>query len=325
MTQVTPSSGKLHFMKLDFEELAPNFFSFLFTKHFSSNLVQTFKSSVDVVERALASAPLWGDIPVKENMPILLGCSLTNHRYGWEGCAHAKNVCVCVCAHVCIRVFVLSSALCTSASMCRTSRNWKKEEQFFSSDSAENTLCRLWASSSVMSLSPRWCALWEPQPSASPACGPSATSVPVQSRGEQGWLRSAGSLLMLTCRLAPKPWSPQLSPPQPGLVTCWASSEHVIVGKTSSFCGTQTYPCHIDLLLHESWIMKSVLWFLRCSQHFVRLNLFHERNLSEEPNHRSSSKWEMTDNWISLPFAMATASGPLISSEFPVILIIWKH
>lgn len=74
MTQVTPSSGKLHFMKLDFEELAPNFFSFLFTKRFSSNLVQTFKPSVDVVERALASAPLWGDIPVKENMPILLGC-----------------------------------------------------------------------------------------------------------------------------------------------------------------------------------------------------------------------------------------------------------
>lgn len=82
MTQVTPSSGKLHFMKLDFEELVPIFFSFLFTKHFSSNFVQTFKSSVDVVERAFASAPLWGDIPVKENMPILLGCSLTNHRYG---------------------------------------------------------------------------------------------------------------------------------------------------------------------------------------------------------------------------------------------------
>lgn len=104
MTQVMPSSGKLHFMKLDFEELAPIFFSFLSTKHFSSNLVQTFKSSVDVVERAFASAPLWEDIPVKENMPILLGCSLTNHRYGWEGCAHAKDVCVCVCVHMCAYV-----------------------------------------------------------------------------------------------------------------------------------------------------------------------------------------------------------------------------
>lgn len=38
--------------ELDCGGFAPNFFPFLFKKQFSSNLVQTFKSSVDVVERA---------------------------------------------------------------------------------------------------------------------------------------------------------------------------------------------------------------------------------------------------------------------------------
>lgn len=104
--------------------------------------------------------------------------------------------------------------------------------------------------------------------------------------------------------------------PSPAFVTCWASSEHVIVGKTSSFCGTQTYPCHIDLLLHESWIMKSVLWFLRCSQHFVRLNLFHELNLSEEPNHRSSSKMR-DDRQLNL-FALSNGDGIRSSNKLTI-------
>lgn len=78
MTKDVPSSGKLRFMKLDCEELAPNFFfSFLFKKRFLL-ILSRLSNQVDVVERTLIPAPLWGDIPVKENVPIPPGCSLTN-------------------------------------------------------------------------------------------------------------------------------------------------------------------------------------------------------------------------------------------------------
>lgn len=86
------------FYALDCEGFAPNVFfssSSSFSKSFSSNLVQTFNSSVDVVTRTFTPAPLWGDFPVQENTLILLGCSLTSGIHEREGCAHAIDMCVC--------------------------------------------------------------------------------------------------------------------------------------------------------------------------------------------------------------------------------------
>lgn len=108
MAKGAPSRNS--FYELDCEGFAPNFFSSL-SKSFSSNLVQTFKSSVDVVTRTFTPAPLWGDFPVKENTLILLGCSLTNGIYEQEGC-HMQQT--CACAHMCIHLFIASSVLCTS-------------------------------------------------------------------------------------------------------------------------------------------------------------------------------------------------------------------
>lgn len=173
----------------------------------------------------------------QENTLILLGCSLTNGIYGQEGCAHAAKM--CMCAHVRISVHCLKCTSHFSLNVQNFQKLEGKKKKKLLHDSAENTTCCLWAFSSPLSLSPQWCAyVMKPQPSASPA------SFPVQSWGGSfsqwpaGWPCHLGLLT--------------LSSPQASIPTCWASSEHVIVSKTSSFCGTQAYPCHIDLLLHES-------------------------------------------------------------------------
>lgn len=129
------------FMKLDCEGFAPKFFSSLFKNHSLLILSQTFKSSVDVVARTFTPAPLWGDIPAKENTRILLEFSLTNGIYGQEGCAHATDMCVCVCTHVRMSVHCLKCTLHFSLNV----QNFQKLEgkKKLLHDSIENTMCCL--------------------------------------------------------------------------------------------------------------------------------------------------------------------------------------
>lgn len=137
----------------------------------------------------------------------------------------------------------------------------KKVRSFLLYDSAQNTMCRLRAFSSQMSLSPQWraCRVDASAQCCPLTCAPSDTS-------------SIGSMVIeWTTRLssAPatpfsllfreqvcKPWPLLNTNPQPpqtqALRNCWAHSKHVIVSDTFLFYGTLTYSCHIDLLLHES-------------------------------------------------------------------------
>lgn len=113
-----------------------------FSKSFSSNLVQTFNSSVDVVTRTLTPAPLWGDFPVKENMLILLGCSLTNGIHEREGCAYATDM--CVCTHVRTSGCCLKCTLHFSLNVQNFQKLEEEEEEKKKlSNSAENTMCHL--------------------------------------------------------------------------------------------------------------------------------------------------------------------------------------
>lgn len=174
--------GKLHFMKLDCERFAPKFFSFLKKKNFFF-LVQTFKSSVGMVEN-VHTAPLWGDIPVKESMPISWDARL-QIMFMDKRAVHMQQACACV--HICVYVFVPSSVLCTSVSVCRTSRNRKDY------DSAENTMCRLWAFSSPMSLSPHDALVyWSHSPAHPHHLWPQCRlSLPPSRCNGEGWAGSA--------------------------------------------------------------------------------------------------------------------------------------
>lgn len=131
MTEVTPSSGKLHFMKLDHEALTPNFFLF-FLKSISSNLVQTFKSSVDVVGKKPSHLPHYVEgrtFQSKTTCPFSWNAHLQIICMD-ERAVHMQQTCVCVhmCAYVCLfsRVYVALQCQCAE-----TSRNWKKKDQLF--------------------------------------------------------------------------------------------------------------------------------------------------------------------------------------------------
>lgn len=125
--------------ELDCGGFAPNFFPFLFKKQFSSNLVQTFKSSVDVVERTFTLLHCGETFQSRRTCPSCWDARL-QITFMDKRAVHMQQM--CACAHICVYVFVPSSVLCTSVSMFRTSRSWKKEP-FLLYDSAENTMCRL--------------------------------------------------------------------------------------------------------------------------------------------------------------------------------------
>lgn len=142
--------------------------------------------------------------------------------------------------------------------MCRTSRNWKKKKK---EKKNSLTLLKTPCATSKLFLVPRASVLSDalyvvkPQPSAFLLLWPQGHLCPsaISERAGPGSALQRPSHIDLQAGRASLLLF-ILSSPQSSLMTCWATSERFIVSETSSFCGTQTHPCHIDLF--AAWVIN---------------------------------------------------------------------